>query len=113
MSQRNNFSGGFLLGSIVGGVVGGVLGVVLTKQLGEISGAEERLNPDSAEPKLKERKTKNRSRLGTNGSSDIEVARRSLEDKIAQLNDAIDEVRQQLGGIDRPIAAQQSTLKDP
>ena len=56
MSQRNNFSGGFLLGSIVGGVVGGILGAVLTKQLGEASGAEDRLNPDSAEPKLKERK---------------------------------------------------------
>ena len=29
----------------------------------------------------------------------IEVARRSLEDKIAQLNDAIDGVRQQLGHV--------------
>ena len=29
----------------------------------------------------------------------MEVARRGLEDKIAQLNDAIDDVRQQLGTV--------------
>jgi hypothetical protein len=106
MSQRNNFSGGFLLGSIVGGVVGGILGAVLTKQLGEADSTEARLNPDSTDPKLKERKTerkaKKRSLSGANGTGDMEAARRSLEDKIAQLNDAIDDVRQQLGGIDSP-----------
>lgn len=30
---------------------------------------------------------------------DMEMARRSLEDKIAQLNATIDEVRQQLGNV--------------
>ena len=112
MSQRNNFSGGFLLGSIVGGVVGGILGAVLTKQLGEAASTEARLNPDSAELK-KERKAKKRSLSGANGSGDIEAARRSLEDKIAQLNDTIDDVRQQLGGIDSPPSIERSTLKGP
>ena len=107
MSQQNNFSGGFLLGSIFGGVVGGVLGAVLTKQLSEAASAEAR-NPESAEPKLKERKTKKRSLSGANGTGDMEAARRSLEDKIAQLNDAIDDVRQQLGGIDSPPVMERS-----
>ncbi len=32
MSQRDNFAGGFLLGTIVGSVVGGVLGTVLANR---------------------------------------------------------------------------------
>ncbi|HEY9906703.1 MAG TPA: hypothetical protein V6D18_03725 [Thermosynechococcaceae cyanobacterium] len=110
MSQRDNFAGGFLLGSIVGGVVGGVLGAVLTKQLSETA-AEELLSAEAPDPKLKARARK-RSLQATNGSSDIEAARHSLEDKIAQLNDAIDDVRQQLGGIDSS-AVERSTFKEP
>jgi prefoldin subunit 5 len=34
-----------------------------------------------------------------NSEESIEAARRSLEDKIAQLNTAIDDVRQQLGKV--------------
>jgi hypothetical protein len=41
----------------------------------------------------------------------MEVARRSLEDKIAQLNDAIDDVRQQLGGVNGATEAR-STARE-
>jgi hypothetical protein len=47
----------------------------------------------------------------------MEVARRGLEDKIAQLNDAIDDVRQQLGTVNgtpkEPNKAQAIAPQDP
>lgn len=97
--SRDNFSGGFLLGTIVGGVVGGVLGALLASgKLNELTASQDSLlSPD--QPESKPGKTKRQSLKATNGHADIEAARRSLEDKIAQLNDAIDDVRQQLGGI--------------
>lgn len=110
MSQRDNFSGGFLLGTIVGGIVGGVLGALLASgRLSELTASEE---PVNGEPEAKPSKPKRQSLKATNGHADMETARRSLEDKIAQLNDAIDDVREQLGGINgtselegkRPIA---------
>lgn len=91
MSQRDGFASGFIagavVGSIVGGVVGGVLGAILVSR--RSNGADE--NPHSllksgTEEKLPPGET-------------IEVARRRLEDKIAQLNLAIDDVRQQLGTV--------------
>jgi len=96
MSQRDNFAGGFFLGALVGGIAGGVLGAVLaSRQLGE-SPDQSLLPLDRQE--VKPGKPKRRSLKLTNGQS-IETARRSLEDKIAQLNDAIDDVRQQLGPV--------------
>ncbi len=86
MSQRDNFAGGFILGSIVGGLVGGVLGVVLTNR----ARSAPALEADELEGE------------GTNlldTEANIELARRRLEDKIAQLNGAIDEVRHQLGNV--------------
>lgn len=87
MSQRDGFAGGFFVGAIIGGVVGGVLGAALTSRLSQESNSEKN-------PLLKPRK-------GAQLTSEegIEVARRSLEDKIAQLNLAIDDVRQQLGAV--------------
>lgn len=86
MSQ-DNFSGGFVLGAIVGGVVGGIIGATLASQREE---AEEGTSPEL--PKAKRR-------VRASSEQNIELARRSLEDKIAQLNDAIDDVRQQLGNV--------------
>jgi len=82
MSQRDGFAGGFLAGAIVGGLVGGVLGTVLANRSrrGLAAGDNQsfvegirhgRLTPEEG----------------------MEMARRSLEDKIAQLNLAIDDVR--------------------
>jgi hypothetical protein len=87
MSQRDGFAGGFFLGALVGGAVGGVLGAVVATRSRQINEGDE----------------ENRSLLssGRGGKIDteegMEKARRRLEDKIAQLNNAIDDVRQQLG----------------
>jgi gas vesicle protein len=115
MSQRDGFSSGFLLGTILGGVVGGVVGALLAaRQLGEAAESQDApLKPNTLEPKPDKRKRL----LRTPGNhSDMEAARRSLEDKIAQLNDAIDDVREQLGGVNgnpskQPMEA--SMAKDP
>lgn len=95
MSQQDNFSGGFFLGALVGGVVGGVLGALLTSQrLNE--GGDEADKPEL--PDAKAARAKKRAfRPAT--EQNMELARRSLEDKIAQLNDAIDDVRQQLSTV--------------
>jgi gas vesicle protein len=86
MSQQDNFFGGFVLGTIVGGVVGGIAGVLVSSRLAQ------------EEDGLKKVEGKKRS-LKPPTEQTIEVARRGLEDKIAQLNDAIDDVRQQLGAV--------------
>ncbi len=93
MSQQDNFFGGFLLGTLVGGVVGGVVGVLATTKLNKQQDADEGKAPFSR----LEGKSSKKKRLSANPQN-MEVARRSLEDKIAQLNDAIDDVRQNLGG---------------
>lgn len=101
MSQRDNFAGGFLLGAILGGVVGGALGALAASgRLNELlTSDEEPLLPPN-QPEAKPGKAPKRSLKPTNGQGNMEVARRSLEDKIAQLNEAIDDVRQQLGSVD-------------
>lgn len=90
MSQQDNFSGGFVLGAIVGSVIGGVLGSLLTAQRLEGATEESLLKPEDGKRK--------RSLRGAT-EQNMELSRRSLEDKIAQLNDAIDDVRHQLGNV--------------
>jgi hypothetical protein len=89
MSQQDNFGSGFLLGTLFGGVLGGVVGAVVASRV-----AQERTDTDSFS--LEETEAEG----GALHPSDeeMEVARRGLEDKIAQLNSAIDDVRQRLGG---------------
>ena len=92
MSQQDNFVGGFLLGTIVGGVVGGIAGVLVSSRLpNDTAEAEDEPSNDDGQA------TRRSFSLPTERS--IEVARRSLEDKIAQLNDAIDDVREQLSTV--------------
>jgi gas vesicle protein len=93
MSQQDNFFGGFVLGTIVGGVVGGIAGVLVSSRL-----AQEEDGLKKVEGKVKKRSLKPPT------EQTIEVARRGLEDKIAQLNDAIDDVRQQLGAVNGSAA---------
>ncbi|TVQ24667.1 MAG: hypothetical protein EA367_01400 [Leptolyngbya sp. DLM2.Bin15] len=93
MSQSDNFLSGFLLGSILGGAVGGVLGVVVASRLSS-NEADEKNNFKPLDDKGRKR------RLAAPTEESIEMARRGLEDKIAQLNDAIDDVRQQLSNVD-------------
>ncbi|MGF1570987.1 MAG: hypothetical protein ACFCVD_23420 [Nodosilinea sp.] len=91
MSQQDNFVGGFLLGSLVGGVLGGVVGVLATSRI-----------KSGGKPKPLLSKVDNPLAFGEfddDTEASMEAARLGLEAKIAQLNEAIDEVRQQLGGI--------------
>jgi gas vesicle protein len=86
MSNRDGFTSGLVFGSVLGGLVGGVLGVVLSSRL-------------SKEPSTRERSELNRQSDNSQESENIETARLSLEDKIAQLNQAIDDVRHQLNTV--------------
>lgn len=88
MSQRDGFTGGFLAGAVVGGLVGGVLGVVLANR--SRRSLEDTDNQAFLEGVRNGRLTP---------EEGMEMARRSLENKIAQLNLAIDDVRQQLGSV--------------
>lgn len=90
MSQKNGFSSGFILGSIVGGVIGGILGTVLAKRNEQSSSVDNHYDNSSLEAGTEVR---------FNADESIEMARHGLEDKIAQLNLAIDDVRQQLGSV--------------
>lgn len=104
MSQQDNFAGGFITGALFGGVVGGIIGALAASRLklpevdsgNRLSGREQPL--DSFDDATEE---------------NMELARRRLEDKIAQLNEAIDDVRQQLGGINgHPHGYTQEMLDD-
>ena len=98
MSQREGFTGGFLAGVVVGGLVGGLIGALVAGQRDNDNNETEQslLNSSPRETKpLKGRKRQ------LKAEESIEIARRSLEDKIAQLNTAIDDVRQQLGTVNR------------
>ncbi|MGB3491830.1 MAG: hypothetical protein WBA57_03815 [Elainellaceae cyanobacterium] len=88
MSQQDNFFGGFVVGTLFGGIVGGVAGAFV---MSRINSGETREGAEGEAEKKKSPDLMN--------DSDIELARRSLEDKIALLNEAIDDVQHQLGGV--------------
>ena len=87
MSQKDGFSTGFLLGSIVGGLVGGTIGVLLANR-----------QQEGDEPEVL-RRVKARTQGKNSDPQSIESARQSLEEKIADLNGAIDEVRSSLSEV--------------
>lgn len=89
MSNRDGFTGGFIAGALFGGIVGGILGTLLTSnRLQESLPADETLSNKNKKRNLK-----------PPTEQSIEMARRGLEDKIAQLNEAIDDVREQLSTV--------------
>lgn len=90
--------GGFLLGTVVGGIVGGITGVVVASRLSQPGAANEEGTVTKIDNKSEGKVTKKR-QLRAATEQNMEVARRGLEDKIAQLNEAIDDVRQQLGAV--------------
>jgi esterase/lipase len=98
MSQRDGFASGFFAGAIVGSVVGGVVGALITTrrdiELIEEESAE--LTNGTTEAKKTNILKRRTMKAAENEGMEIETARRSLEDKIAQLNATIDEVRKQL-----------------
>ncbi|MEO1400466.1 MAG: hypothetical protein AAFV72_04335 [Cyanobacteria bacterium J06635_1] len=91
MSQPNNFGSGFLLGTLVGGLLGGVIGALAASRIQQPANDDEdfSLISDDLKRNLAEASTEEQ----------MEIARRGLEDKIAQLNTAIEDVRQQLGTV--------------
>ncbi|MBW4612392.1 MAG: hypothetical protein KME21_03780 [Desmonostoc vinosum HA7617-LM4] len=100
MSQQNGFASGFFVGAVVGSVFGGVVGALIASR-SDLELAEEQetefINGQSPTKKVS---TKRRQmRASESDTVGMETARRSLEDKIAQLNATIDEVRKQLGNV--------------
>ena len=90
MSQRSGFGSGFLLGAIFGGVLGGVAGAIAASRVTTQKPTKEVEDEewlDGDEP------------LQFDSEENMELARRRLESKIAQLNGAIDDVRQQMSVI--------------
>lgn len=87
MSNRSGFTGGFLAGAILGGAIGGAIGAILTNRQNRRAAA-----PNDSLLELSDEGD----RRSLAGADNMESARRNLEDKIAQLNDTIDDVREQL-----------------
>ena len=87
MSQRSGFGSGFILGALFGGVVGGVAGAIAASRVNKQN--------DTVEEDWIEGETS----LQFDTEENMEIARRRLENKIAQLNGAIDDVRQQMSVI--------------
>jgi gas vesicle protein len=85
--KSGNFLGGFLLGTLVGGV----LGLVIASKLSESEPEPESILTD----------TNNLDLQLPNNLTKQELAKRSLEQKIAQLNEAIDAVSQELADAER------------
>jgi hypothetical protein len=102
MSQRDGFSTGFFLGSLVGGLVGGTIGAVL---------ASRQLNSD--EPEVL-RRIKARAQNGLPNNNDLmESAQQSLENKIADLNGAIEQVRSSLSNVQAGATSSEQMTEEP
>ncbi len=104
MSQ-NNFAGGFIAGAFLGGIVGGVVGVL----------ASNRLRQGATHDDFSQLSEEERRQLENATTEErMEIARRGLEDKIAQLNTAIEDVRGQMGSVNNiRTTSFSSQLSDP
>lgn len=101
-----NFAGGFVVGVFLGSLLGGILGATVAYRY---KNGTETIEPDNSstsdhanshgegkELNSTEQRKRRRSLREQAADDRIEATRRSLEGKIAQLNHAIDDVRQQL-----------------
>lgn len=113
MNQRDGFASGFLAGTLVGGIVGGVIGALVASGRANMAlpdgDGDQKLNPKLSN--AKNSKGKRRQLRDHSSEVSIEAARRSLEDKIAQLNETIDEVRLTLGNVNRNLP--EETIERP
>jgi uncharacterized protein YlxW (UPF0749 family) len=114
MSNRDGFSGGFWLGTLVGGVVGGIVGATIANQRANRFDADSENNRLAGE--LGEKRPFKSSRSRT--LDRMEMARRSLDDKINDLNNAIDSVRSTIGNtaeetIERQNQELDENIKNP
>ncbi|EFA73121.1 hypothetical protein [Cylindrospermopsis raciborskii] len=112
MSQKDGFGSGFLLGTIVGGVVGGILGTVLASRRETVEREDGGNSDDLEVGKGGTRRKQMKSAISQDLA--METARRSLEDKIAQLNATIDDVREQLNSVNSssPTSSQSSLIQE-
>ncbi|MGF1602380.1 MAG: hypothetical protein ACFCU8_10245 [Thermosynechococcaceae cyanobacterium] len=96
-SDNDRFGGGFLAGSIFGGITGGLLGAwIATKVSKQLSAETEASDGEDTSSRL----AKFRTPSFLNGSDlEMEDARQGLEEKISQLNTAIDQAREQLSEV--------------
>jgi len=106
MSQ-GSFTGGFFLGALFGGVLGGVVGAIATQRLTQAEDSD--LDFGELSDELK------RNLSSVTQEERMELARRGLEDKIAQLNSAIEDVRSQMSNGHTPTesAPLPRTYPDP
>jgi hypothetical protein len=96
----DRFAGGFLAGTIFGSVVGGLVGTWLATKLLEAEKDADSLTEGGPVSIAKEQFQRIRQRvLNATDEPTVEEARQGLEDKITQLNDAIDLARQQLSKV--------------
>lgn len=91
MGNQDGFTGGFWLGTLLGGAIGAAVGVTLGAKYAQRLTDHDDEPDDVLETDPAELPEDPRS------ETRIEYARQGLEDKIAQLNDTIDDVRRQLG----------------
>ena len=112
MSQKDGFGSGFLLGTVVGGVLGGILGTVLASRRETVEREGGGHTDDSEMGKGGTRRKQMKSAISQDLA--METARRSLEDKIAQLNATIDDVREQLNSVNSssPSPSQSSLIQE-
>lgn len=109
MSNRDNFNTGFLLGSLIGGVVGALIGALVTNKANRPEYDPDEIVSEAKEMELGSRKSKRQLR----NTDRLEMARRSLDDKIVDLDRAIDAVRSSLGSVADPATANEpSDLPD-
>ena len=99
MNQRDGFASGFLAGTLVGSLLGGVIGALLASRSANESPAEVEPRRNASLSDANNSRGKRRQLKASYSEQSIEAARRSLEDKIAQLNETIDEVRLTLGKV--------------
>lgn len=114
MSNKDNFAPGFFAGAIVGSLLGGALGVFLGSRLG--SETEETEGDRPPEIKAGNKKKRLTSPFKGGAGGDGEMARRALEDKIAQMNEALDELRYQLSSVNGTYLeddTSEATAEDP
>jgi hypothetical protein len=94
MSNRDGFGSGFWLGTLVGGVVGGIVGASIASQRAN------RLDGGLDRDRFSSRSGKRPFKASPRSNLDrLEFAKRSLDDKIAALNNEIDSVRSTIGQV--------------
>ncbi|NJM76474.1 MAG: hypothetical protein HC852_12635 [Acaryochloridaceae cyanobacterium RU_4_10] len=98
-NQGDRFSSGFLAGTVFGGIVGGLVGTWLATKLNETEGDEASTLEEGANLAKEQFKRLKQRVLNVADEVTVEEARLGLDDKIAQLNDAIDQARQQLSKV--------------